>query len=160
MLLSFFESIKYTGHIYPIAFMRIYIGYHYISLAIERIEGQFLVQPRLAAMIMNNLPDKELPAWYAEGIQTLVVPNWQIFAYFLVYAQILLGASMLLGFLVRPMSLFGILMCLNAIFLGNPSTMLLNQLFLVMFISLFWVGAGRCLGFDYYFYKRQRGIWW
>ena len=159
-MIAFFESIKYTGHIYPIALLRIYLGYYFLSLGIERIDSEFLVQPRLAAQIMNYLPGRELPSWYAESIQTLVVPNWQIFAYILVYTQIAIGVSLLLGFLVRPICLLGIFVSLNALLVGSPSATLLNQVFLVLFITLLWIGAGRCLGLDYYFYKRQRGIWW
>jgi thiosulfate dehydrogenase (quinone) large subunit len=31
---------------------------------------------------------------------------------------------------------------------------------LVLFLILAWLGAGRCLGLDYFFYKRDRGMWW
>ena len=31
---------------------------------------------------------------------------------------------------------------------------------LAVHVMMAWVGAGRCLGFDYYFFKRRRGIWW
>lgn len=160
MLIAFLESIRYVGHLYPVAVLRIFFGYHFLSLSFERLENQFLVQPRLAARIMNYLPEADLPTWYSDAIQTIVVPNWQIFAHALVYAQLAIGFSLLLGFLVRPATLIGILMSLNAILIGGPSSLLLNQMFLAVFVVLFWLGAGRCLGFDYFFYKRQRGIWW
>lgn len=160
MLSSFFESIKYVGHLYPIAVLRIYLGYHFLSLSIERLENQFLVQPRLAAQIMDYLPEADLPSWYTDSVQTIVVPNWQLFAHALVYAQLAIGFSLLLGFLVRPATLIGMLLSFNAVLLGGPQNLLLNQTFLALFLVLFWLGAGRCLGFDYFFYKRQRGIWW
>lgn len=160
MFISFFESIKYVGHLYPVALLRIYLGYYFLSVGIEHIQNEFLVQPRLAAQIMNHLPEKTLPAWYAESIQTLIVPNWQVFAYILVYSQIVIGVALILGFLVRPICLLAMFLSLNAVLLGSPAAALQNQIFLVLFITLYWVGAGRCLGVDYYFYKRQRGIWW
>jgi thiosulfate dehydrogenase [quinone] large subunit len=36
----------------------------------------------------------------------------------------------------------------------------LHKLHFVLFLVLAWLGAGRCLGLDYFFYKRDRGIWW
>jgi thiosulfate dehydrogenase [quinone] large subunit len=71
-----------------------------------------------------------------------------------------IGISFLIGFLVRPTALLGALLMLNFIFAGGDAATSLQQTFLALFIVLFWVGAGRCLGFDYFFYKRQRGLWW
>lgn len=160
MLVSFFESMKYSGHLFPVALLRVYMGYYFLSLGVERLEGQFLIQPRLAAQIMNYLPEKNLPLWYSDAVQAVIVPNWQFFAYGLVYAQIAMGICLIVGFLVRPATLVGILLSFNAILLGSPSATVLNQCFLAVFIVLFWLGAGRFMGFDYFFYKRQRGIWW
>lgn len=160
MFVAFLESIKHVGHLYPIAVLRIYLGYIYLSSALERLDGAFFQQPRLAAMIMENLPQKNLSPWYQQILENLIVPNWQIFAYTLVYLQILIGVSFLIGFLVRPVALIGIFLAANAVFIVAPSDVPLQQCYLALFIVLFWVGAGRCLGFDYFFYKRQRGLWW
>lgn len=160
MLVSFFESVKYVGHLYPVALMRIYLGYYFLEMAISRVRGEFLVQPRLAAVIMDNLPQSHLPSWYADILQHLVVPNWQFFAYFITYCEFIVGVSFLLGFLVRPASILGAFLTLNFIYAGGDAATAVQKTFLVLFISMFWVGAGRCLGFDYYFYKRQRGLWW
>jgi thiosulfate dehydrogenase (quinone) large subunit len=160
MFVSFLESIKHVGHLYPIAVLRIYLGYIYFSTAFDRVERGFLEQPRLAAAIMDQLPQKDLAFWYKEVLETLVVPNWQIFAYTLVYLEYLVGVSFLLGFLVRPVALIGIFLAANSALIVSASLAPLQKCYLALFIVLFWVGAGRCLGFDYYFYKRQRGLWW
>jgi thiosulfate dehydrogenase [quinone] large subunit len=160
MFVSFFESFKYVGHLYPIAFMRIYIGYYFLNLALVRSAGEFLKQPRLAAIIMDNLPQSHLPAWYANILQYVVVPNWQFFAYFITYCEFLIGICLLLGILVRPVCILGVLLMLNFIYAGAASAVAMQETFLALFIVMFWVGAGRCLGFDYFFYKRQRGLWW
>lgn len=160
MLVAFFESIKHVGHLYPIALLRIYLGYVYFSNAVDRIDGAFLEQPRLAATIMESIPNRELSTWYRDILENIVVPNWQIFAYTLVYIEFIIGISFLLGFLVRPTALLGIFLAANGIFVVGATLVPMQQAYLALFIVLFWIGAGRCLGLDYYFYKRQRGLWW
>lgn len=160
MLVSFFDSIRYVGHLYPIALMRIYLGYYFLASALDRVHGEFLRQPRLAAIIMESMPQSDLPQWYAHFLQQLVVPNWQIFAYFITYCEFIVGISFLIGFLVRPSALLGIVLMINYIYAGRELVSSVQQTFLALFIVMFWIGAGRCLGVDYYFYKRQRGLWW
>jgi thiosulfate dehydrogenase (quinone) large subunit len=160
MFVAFLESIKHVGHLYPVAVLRIFLGYIYFANALERLNGSFLEQPRLAATIMNNISNKNLGTWYQQILEGLVVPNWQFFAYTVVYLEFVIGVSFLLGFLVRPIAILGILLAWNAIFIGSPALVPMQQCFLAMFIVLMWIGAGRCLGFDYFFYKRHRGLWW
>ncbi len=160
MFVSFFESAKYVGHLYPIALMRIFLGYYFLSSALIRLSGNFLTQPKLAAMIMDNLPQRNLPGWYANFLQYVVVPDWRIFAYFITYCEFIIGICFLIGLFVRPASLLGILLTLNFIYIGGPNLTVLEQTYLALFVVMFWVGAGRCFGLDYYFYKRQRGLWW
>jgi thiosulfate dehydrogenase [quinone] large subunit len=164
MFVSFFESAKYVGHLYPIALLRIYMGYYYLNMALMRLGGEFLTQPRLAHIITENLPQKDLPSWYANVLQNIVVPNWRFFAYFITYCEFIIGVAFLIGFLVRPAALIGIFLMINFVYAGGgatgPLSIDLQQTFLALFIVMFWVGAGRCFGLDFYFYKRQRGLWW
>lgn len=160
MLVAFFESIKYTGHLVPIAFLRIYMGYYFLLSAIERYEGDYLTQPRLAGVISEWLPTSMAPGWYQSFLEGVVVPNWQIFAYLITYCEFLIGVSFLVGFFVRPVAILGILLTMNFMFNTAPLGIELNKAFLAMFVAMGWIGAGRCLGMDYFFFKRKRGIWW
>lgn len=160
MFVAFFESIKYVGHLLPLAFLRIYVGYYFLQNAIEKLEGDYLLQPRLAAAINEYIPQSQAPIWYAQLLEGVVVPHWQIFAYTITYCEFVIGVSFLVGFLVRPVALVGAFLSLNYIVLSAPSLGELHKAYLAMFIILAWMGAGRCLGFDYFFFKRNRGIWW
>ncbi len=160
MLLSFFESIKYVGHLYPVALLRIFLGYFYLEMALARVYGEFLKQPRLAATIMESIPQANVSSWYIQFLQEVVVPNWKVFAYTLTYCEFIIGISFIIGFLVRPTALLGAFIALNFIYFGGANNTLLHQTHLSLFVVLFWLGAGRCLGLDYYFYKRVRGLWW
>lgn len=160
MFVAFFESIKYVGHLWPLSFLRIFIGYHFLQSAIERFEGDYLLQPRLAAAINEYLPQSDAPYWYSSFLENVVVPNWQIFAYSITYCEFLIGICFLIGFLVRPVAILGLLLSLNAIFTSAPALTELYVAYLAIFLTMALLGAGRCLGFDYFFFKRNRGIWW
>lgn len=160
MIVTFFESFKYVGHMFPLIVLRGYTALFFLGSAYEKYDGDFLFRPRLAATINEFLPLSEAPSWYQGVVESVVVPNWQIFAYLFTYCEFLIGLSLLLGFLVRPLCLLGLLLTGNYVYMLSPAESQTYQLLLTVFLVLGWIGAGRCLGFDYYFFKRQRGIWW
>lgn len=160
MLVAFFESIKYVGHMFPLALLRVYMGYYFLLQAMQRYEGDYLVQPRLAATISEWLPFSSAPDWYRQILESTVVPNWQFFAYTLTYFEFLIGLSFIVGFLVRPIALVGVFLSLNYIYISGSHSLDLSKFHLITFLVLAWLGAGRCLGMDYFFFKRKRGIWW
>lgn len=160
MITAFFESIRYVGYLWPMAFLRIYVSYYYLDMAYARVNGDFLEAPRLAVSITRWIPMSHAPEWYLEFLENVVVPNWKIFAYTITYFEFVIGISFLIGFLVRPVALLGIFLCINSIYAIGFPTVEQHQLLLSVFLVLLLMGAGRCLGLDYFFYKRQRGLWW
>lgn len=160
MLVAYLESIKYVGHLFPLAFLRVYLGWSFLSTAWLRYQSDFLTQPRIAAAITEWTPLGSAPEWYKEFLDRVVVPNWQLAAYCIVYFGFLVGISFILGFFVRPVALLAALVTINFIYTSPPEVADLHRLHLVLFLVMAWLGAGRCMGFDYFFYKRDRGIWW
>ncbi|MGE3973884.1 MAG: DoxX family membrane protein [Bdellovibrionales bacterium] len=160
VLVAFFESIKYLGHLFPLALLRVYIGYFYINQALERYGSDFLVRPVLAETALHWLPRSLAPQWYSTFIENILVPNWQIFALAIVVMELLIGISYVLGYFVRPLSILGFFLSLNMLWIYGPESADLYRLLIAIFLTMAWLGAGRCLGMDYFFYKRQRGIWW
>lgn len=160
MIVAFFESFKYSGHLFPVAFLRIFLGYHYLQVALQKMQEGYLAQPQLAGVVNEWLNQGLVPLWYQNWIESVVVPYWQVFAYFATILQIVVGVSFLLGFLVRPFALLASLISLNFIFVADPSQIAIHKLFFAINFTLAWFGAGRCLGVDYFFFKKNRGIWW
>ena len=160
MLFAFFESVKYVGHLFPIALLRVYLGYFYINQAILRYGSDFLDQPRLAESALHWLPRSLAPMWYREFLQHVLIPNWLFFAFSIMVAEMLIGLSLVFGYLVRPFCLLGLILSLNMLWIYGPDDASLYRTLIAVFITLAWLGAGRCLGCDYFFYKRRRGIWW
>lgn len=160
MFVAYLESLKYVGHLFPLAFLRVYLGWSFLSTAWDRYQSDFLTQPRIAAAITEWAPMGSAPEWYKEFLDRVVVPNWQLAAYCVVYFGFLVGVSFILGFFVRPVAILAAIVTLNFIYTSSPEVVDLHKLHLVLFLAMAWLGAGRCMGFDYFFYKRDRGIWW
>lgn len=145
---------------YPLAVLRVFVGYQFIQSAMLKIQGDYLIQPRLAAEISEWLPHNPAPIWYKNLVSDHVFDNWQIFAYFITYCEFLIGLSFIFGFIVRPASLLALFLSINFILNSSPHVADLYKLYAAIIFILMWAGAGRCMGFDYFFFKRQRGIWW
>jgi thiosulfate dehydrogenase (quinone) large subunit len=161
MLIAFVESIKYVGHLLPIAFLRIFLGYFYFNQALARLHSDFLTHAYLAEDIRSYLPRNPAPDWYKAVLDSVVIPNWQYFAVTLTVIQFAIGFSYIVGFMVRPFSLLALILGVGLLFAVGPGPGESQAMFmLVLHLILGWMGAGRCLGVDYYFYKRRRGIWW
>jgi DoxX. len=160
MFVSFFESVKYVGHLLPISFLRIFLGYYYLETALVKYRGDFLTRPRIADQIAEWLPASHAPNWYKIFVSSQMIPNWQVIAFIILGLEFAIAISYILGYVVRPMALIAVLLCFNLLFISGPGSEDLFKTFLAIHFMMAWVGAGRCLGFDYYFFKRRRGIWW
>jgi thiosulfate dehydrogenase [quinone] large subunit len=163
MLVAFVESIKYVGHLLPIAFLRIFLGYFYFNQGLGLMRGprDFLSQAYLAEDIRNYLARSPAPEWYKAALETIVIPNWHVFAVTLVVLYLAIGVSYIIGYFVRPFAIIAIMLCFAMLFATGPGPSEAQAMFLlVLHFTLGWMGAGRCLGIDYYFYKRRRGVWW
>lgn len=160
MFAAFFESVKYVGHLIPLSFLRVFLGYSYLQAALLKFNSDFLVRPRLAGEIAELLPTLQAPIWYKDMIEVVFIPHWQTFAFVVTALEFGIAISFLFGYLVRPMAVIAAIICFNQLILAGPDHDDLPRLMIAIHLLLAWVGAGRCLGLDYYFYKRRRGLWW
>ncbi len=160
MLVSFFESIKYVGHLIPVSFLRIFVGYYYFGIALTKFKGEFLSTPAFAAEIAERLPTLHLPQWYKTIFEVFVIPHWETSAFVLLGLEFAIAISYLLGYVTRPMALIGLVLSLNLLIVSASAQADLYRTLVAIHLMMAWIGAGRCLGIDYYFFKRQRGFWW
>jgi thiosulfate dehydrogenase [quinone] large subunit len=160
MLLAFFESVKYVGHLFPVSFLRVYLGYTYLNLGLSTYYSEFFKKPAVLEQLKTGLELGLVPEWYRYVIEMAIMPNWKIAAIVVMVLQGLVGVSFILGFLVRPMGVLAIAMSLHAVVMNRGIAVDFSKTLLAVNVILVWLGAGRCLGFDYFFYKRNRGIWW
>lgn len=160
MFVAFFESVKYVGHLLPISFLRVFLGYYYLQSGLEKFRGDFLMRPRLAAQVAESLPAIHAPHWYKVFLETALIPNWQVFAFAILGFEFAIAISYLLGYVVRPIAMLAVVLSLNMLVIAGPQYEDMYKTFIAIHLMMAWVGAGRCLGLDYYFFKRRRGIWW
>jgi len=169
LLVAFVESFKYIGHLIPVACLRIFLGGYYFKHALASFQSDYLVKAYLAEDIRQHLPSSTSPEWYRWFLENVAISNWQVFAISLTTLQLFIGVSYIIGLAVRPAALVGVLMSMalmGAVGInatestGASINFQATTFMLVLHLVLGWIGAGRCLGFDYFFYKRRRGLWW
>lgn len=160
MFLSFIESIKYVGHLLPISFLRIFVGLVYFQDALRQYRGDFLLRPRLADQIVEFLPGGQAPLWFKVLINAQFIPHWQTYSLVIWSVTLMVGVSYIIGYVVRPTALIAVLLSFLMLFISGPQQEEFYKTMIAIHFVLAWVGAGRCLGADYYFFKRRRGIWW
>lgn len=160
MLQAYFESLKYVGHLLPISFLRIFLGYFYLQQAFKDWQVHVVGNSMVSDLLVEALNKTQMPFWYRFFLTEHLMSHWPFYAFVLVGIQVIIGLSYLIGYVVRPSSILGFLLCLNYLAVSHPSQEFFFKLMIACHILLAWVGAGRCLGLDYYFYKRYRGIWW
>ena len=140
---SFLESIKYSNHIFPLVFYRVYLSFFVfknlsVLWTLEKLQQSFL----WPGVLFEYLPVTE--------------PALNFLLLFLKYS---IGFSLLFGFLIRPFCLIAFLLSLTAS-IALPFEANLYGILAVSFLVLAWQAVGRSLGLDYYFYKNARTIWW
>jgi thiosulfate dehydrogenase [quinone] large subunit len=160
MLVAFFESVKYVGHLLPISFLRVYLGYYYLHQALLKYYGDFLTRPKMAAQVAEILPSLQIPFWYRQFVELYMIPHWQFLAVSITGIEFAIGISYLIGYVVRPVALLGALLSLNLLALSGLQGEDIHKTYFAIHLMMAWLGAGRCLGLDYYFFKKRRGIWW
>lgn len=160
MLQAYFESIKYVGHLLPMSFLRIFLGYFYFDLVFKDWRQFIIGVGGYSDIFVDALNKSQIPAWYRLVLSEHVIPNWHTYAFIIIGLQLVVGVSYIIGYVVRPVSMLAVLLCLNYLTIFPFEREIFFKLLISCHIMLAWVGAGRCLGLDYYFYKRRRGLWW
>jgi len=160
MLQAYFESIKYVGHLLPMSFLRIFLGYFYLDLVFKDWRPFILGVGGYSDIFVEAINKSHIPSWYRLLLSEYMIPHWQVCAFIIIGLQLAVGVSYILGYVVRPISIVAVFLCLNYLTIYPIDREIFFRLLISCHIMLAWVGAGRCLGLDYYFYKRRRGLWW
>jgi thiosulfate dehydrogenase [quinone] large subunit len=144
---------------YPVAFVRIILGYQSISTVVTRINNGYLQHPHISERL-NLSMGGEGSGLYFEIFKSLIQSQWLVMTYVLILFEILIGVSYILGFAVRIASLLGMLLTLHIYFFFEFQTSPGQVFLFYIHLLFFMLGAGRCLGLDYYFFKSRRGLLW
>ncbi len=160
MIRELLESLKYVGHYFAIFFLRMYVGLYIFNLGLDKLYGAYLTEPLLAAQINEFLNISKTPAGIDYFFLNIVRPYWTTFSKLQVGIELGAGLLLILGFLVRPVMLIIIFYLWIFSYIQAPELWPWMSMLSAVMFSLGWAGAGRCMGVDYYFYKRYRGFLW
>lgn len=159
MLYSFFESLKHVAPLFPITFLRVYLGSYYLREAVTKFQMSELETRRWMEAWLEKATNGTFSELYRLTIEFLSGPHWHLFSLSVTSMEFAIAISYLVGFVVRPMAILAALLSLQYLFFADAGIDFF-RLLIVAHLTLAWVGAGRVLGVDYYFYKRHRGWWW
>lgn len=160
MVLAYLESVKYVGHLWPVALMRIIFGYHYITMMVQKLNKGYLEHAYISERLRLDSDQIFAPGLYFDLFKSLVQSQWYLITYVIVAVELLIGISYILGFGVRVIAVFGMILSLHIyLFFDFPASPAHIYLFYTHLLFCL-LGAGRCLGVDYYFYKSRRGLLW
>lgn len=160
MIRELIESLKYVGHYFAIFFLRLFVGFHILNLGLSKLYAGYTTEPLIAAQINEFLNVGFNPVGIDYLFLELVRPYWSFFSSLIVGLEIITGLLLIFGFLVRPTAVILIIFIFIFSFIQNPYLISWSSLMTASLFCLGWAGAGRCLGIDYYFYKRYRGFLW
>jgi len=145
---------------YPVAFVRLIVGWHYLSSVLTRINSGYLDHAYISERLNLSAGGELAPGFYFDIFKSLIQGQWLLMTYVLIALEVVIGISYILGFGVRIASVLAMMLSLHIYFYfdfaASPGHI---YLFCIHFL-LFSVGAGRCFGLDYYFFKSRRGLLW
>lgn len=147
--------------LWPIALSRIMIGVLWLFSLRWKLPPNFAPAEGRGLLDWLQL-EAQHPAFafYGNFVESVVIPNFTLFAWLIFLAELLVGLSLLTGTLTRLGAAVGLLMALNLGIglLEVPNEWPWSYIMLAMFHGIFLVtAAGRVLGVDGWLRRRASG---
>ncbi|MCB0379263.1 MAG: hypothetical protein KDD33_12290, partial [Bdellovibrionales bacterium] len=76
MLVAFLESIKYVGHLWPVALIRVVLGYQYLKLFFLRLQSGYLDHAYISERLDISHPPTGLGGIYFDVFKSLIQSQW------------------------------------------------------------------------------------
>lgn len=152
---SFFSE---RAPLWPIALSRILIGVLWLFSLRWKLPPNFAPADGKGLLDWLQL-EAQYPAFafYGNFVESVVIPNFTLFAWIIFLAELLVGLSLLTGTLTRLGAAVGLLMALNLGIglLAVPNEWPWSYIMLAIFHGIFLVtAAGRVLGVDAWLRRR------
>lgn len=136
--------------------VRLYVGWVWLSAGLEKLGNPVWTGPQagvavkgfiMGALAKTGGAHPDVSGWYADFLQTVALPNAEIFAYLVTYGEIAIGIALILGLFVGIASFFGIFMNYSFLLAGtvsaNPILVFLGMLLLLAWRVAGWYGLDR-----------------
>lgn len=154
--------VKAISHSYSfmgsILLLRLYLGVFYIQTGMVKVfKNNFALDwtPKMVKQVEESMPD--VYPWYGVFLDNIVLQYPDIFALLVAWGELLLGISLMLGFLNRLSTSLGAFMCLNFILLSGRHFWLphFDTTLMLSLIVLSCANAGRIIGIDQWLIKSK-----
>lgn len=126
---------------YLLLFLRLYIGYQWVTVAIGKITGGFDSAGYLANIVANPVKGADGAAIYPVYnyfIEHFALPNADFFNVLVPWGELLIGLGLIFGTLTTAAAFFGLLMNFMFFFGGTVST---NPTFILIQFIILVAGA-------------------
>jgi len=136
---------------WPIALLRISVGIMFLIACYPKIIAGADWPGRMLGFLKFQA-DKSYP-FYRDALETLVIPNAEVFAYLVAYGELAVGISLVFGIATRLGTGAGLFMVTNFLLAKGgafwvPSAN--DPMYILALITLLFSNAGLVLGFDGY----------
>jgi thiosulfate dehydrogenase [quinone] large subunit len=119
--------------------LRVYIGYKWLTAGYSKIKGGAFEAGGFIQMASENTA---VPAWWASFLETVALPNQEVFSFLVMWGELLVGAALIMGIFTNFAALMGITM--NVSFLFSGAGIIDAQMaILTVFIAIAGKNAGR-----------------
>jgi thiosulfate dehydrogenase [quinone] large subunit len=152
-----------TAPLWPLAICRILIGVLWLTALIWKLPPNFIPLEGLRSLKewMELEVQYALLPIYGQFVQSIVLPNFTLFAWAIFVVELLIGSGLLLGVFTRAAAVLGLLMSLNLMIglSAVPGEWPWSYIMLVMFQALFVVTEpGRLWGIDGWRARRRSAL--
>jgi thiosulfate dehydrogenase [quinone] large subunit len=142
-----------TAPVWPIALCRIVIGVLWLSALIWKLPPSFIPLEGLRSLREWMELEVQYPVvpLYGQFVQSIVLPNFTLFAWATFSVELLIGLGLLLGLFTRAAAVLGLLMAINLTIglLDVPNEWPWSYFMLILFQILFiFTDPGRVWGLD------------
>jgi thiosulfate dehydrogenase [quinone] large subunit len=142
-----------TAPLWPLALCRITIGILWLTALIWKLPPNFIPPEGLRSLKEWMQLEVQYPvvSIYGQFVQSIVLPNFTLFAWATFIVELLIGLGLLLGLFTRAAAVLGLLMSINLTIglLDVPNEWPWSYIMLVMFQALFvFTDPGRVWGLD------------
>ncbi|WP_281975122.1 DoxX family protein [Halobacillus litoralis] len=122
---------------------RVYLGYAWLTSGIGKLTGGFEINGFLNGAISKA--DGAHPAvqgWWAVFLEQFALPNHELFAFLVMWGEVIAGTALILGLFTNLAAFSGILMNFAFLFSGTTSTNP-QMVLLTIFLLVAGTNAGR-----------------
>ncbi|MBN1868178.1 DoxX family membrane protein [Candidatus Sumerlaeota bacterium] len=150
-----------TARLWLLLPLRLYVGFYFVVASLGKVGekgGMLLSHPeRLGENLIASVDKAGYPyAFYRTFVHGVVEPYIWVFAFLVVFGELMTGLALITGTLTRLACMGGIFMMLN-FFLAFDSPLAMphnTTSFAAIMLVLMLTGAGRTYGTDYFLRNR------